>query len=64
MPGLLLILLAALLPVSIVEAQEPTSASSPILDFGYYRARIEPMFLVKRPGNVPCVECHEQGKGR
>jgi YVTN family beta-propeller protein len=63
MPGLLLILLAALLPVSIVEAQEPTSASSPILDFGYYRARIEPMFLVKRPGNVPCVECHEQGQG-
>jgi YVTN family beta-propeller protein len=63
MPRLLLILLAALLSVSIVEAQERAAASPPILDFGYYRARIEPMFLVKRPGNVPCVECHEQGQG-
>jgi YVTN family beta-propeller protein len=53
----------SILPVSIVEAQERAAASSPILDFGYYRARIEPMFLVKRPGNVPCVECHEQGQG-
>jgi len=63
MPRLLLILFAALLLVSIVEAQQPASASPPILDFAYYRARIEPMFLVKRSGNIPCVECHEQGQG-
>src|SRR5258708_7633471 len=63
MPRLLVILLAALLSVSIVEAQERASASPPVLDFGYYRARIEPMFLVKRPGNVPCVGCHEPGAG-
>jgi YVTN family beta-propeller protein len=63
MPRLLLILFAALLSVSIVEAQEPVAASPPILDFGYYRAKIEPMFLVKRPGNVPCIQCHELGQG-
>jgi YVTN family beta-propeller protein len=63
MPRLLLILFAALLSVSIVEAQERAAASPPNLDFDYYRARIEPMFLVKRPGKVPCVECHERGQG-
>ena len=25
--------------------------------------RIEPMFLVKRPGRVRCVQCHERGAG-
>src|SRR5882762_1664105 len=63
MPRLFLILLAALLSVSIVEAQERAAPKPPILDFDYYRTRIEPMFLVKRPGNVPCVECHERGEG-
>jgi len=53
----------SILSVSNVEGQERAAASSPILDFGFYRARIEPMFLVKRPGNVPCVECHEHGQG-
>jgi len=44
-------------------AQSPASGSKPTLDFGFYRARIEPMFLVKRPGNIRCAECHERGAG-
>ena len=44
-------------------AQQPAGAGKPALDFEFYRARIEPMFLVKRPGNVRCVECHERGAG-
>ena len=63
MSRLLLILSAALLSVSIAEAQEHAAANPATLDFGYYRARIEPLFLVKRPGNVPCFECHERGQG-
>jgi YVTN family beta-propeller protein len=63
MPRLILVFFAVLLSASIAEAQERAPASPPVLDFGYYRARIEPMFLVKRPGNVACVECHEQGQG-
>lgn len=61
MPLLLLALFAALLSVSTVKAQQAPAA--PKLDFDYYRSRIEPMFLVKRPGNVRCVECHERGAG-
>jgi YVTN family beta-propeller protein len=44
-------------------AQDRAGAGKPALDYAFYRARIEPMFLVKRPGNVRCVECHERGAG-
>ncbi len=35
-------------------AQSPT----PSLDFEYYRTRVEPIFLKKRPGHSRCVVCH------
>jgi hypothetical protein len=35
-------------------AQSPT----PSLDFEYYRTRVEPIFLKKRPGHARCVVCH------
>lgn len=28
------------------------------LDFDIYRARVEPVFLTKRPGHARCVACH------
>jgi hypothetical protein len=28
------------------------------LDFEYYRTRVEPIFLKKRPGHARCVVCH------
>ena len=35
-------------------AQSPTQS----LDFEYYRTRVEPIFLKKRPGHARCVVCH------
>jgi hypothetical protein len=29
-----------------------------LLDYGVYKARIEPLFLEKRPGHARCVTCH------
>src|ERR1700691_4698589 len=29
------------------------------LDFATYRARVEPIFLKKRPNHARCVACHE-----
>jgi hypothetical protein len=29
------------------------------LDFDTYRAKVEPIFLKKRPGHARCVVCHE-----
>jgi len=33
-------------------------AAAPALDFEYYRTRVEPIFLKKRPGHARCVVCH------
>jgi hypothetical protein len=33
-------------------------ASTQSLDFEYYKTRVEPIFLKKRPGHARCVVCH------
>ena len=38
----------------------PAPAASP-LDFAVYKAKIEPLFLEKRPGHARCVVCHSTG---
>src|SRR5258706_7678411 len=32
--------------------------STPELDFDYFKNEVQPMFLVKRPGNIACATCH------
>ena len=34
-------------------------ATAGSLDFEVYRAKVEPIFLKKRPGHARCVVCHE-----
>ena len=36
----------------------PSSAQS--LDYEYFKTRVEPIFLAKRPGHVRCVVCHSE----
>jgi YVTN family beta-propeller protein len=45
------LLLAALL------GQQPAPAA-PALDYEFYKARVEPLFLEKREGHARCVTCH------
>jgi hypothetical protein len=45
-----------------VFAQQPASAPpSPTLDFEFFKTRVQPIFLAKRPGHARCVSCHGQG---
>ena len=30
------------------------------LDYEFYKARVQPIFLEKRPGHAPCVMCHAE----
>ena len=39
------------------KSQNPEVSTSP-LDFNLYRARIEPVFLKKRQGDMRCYDCH------
>jgi hypothetical protein len=48
--------------VSSVGAQSPSpaTASAP-LDYEFFKARIEPIFLAKRLGHARCIACHASG---
>jgi hypothetical protein len=35
-----------------------TSNAAGALDYEFYKARVQPIFLTKRPGHSPCVMCH------
>jgi YVTN family beta-propeller protein len=40
-------------------AQAP--ASAPTLDYEFFKARVEPIFLAERPGHARCIACHGSG---
>jgi hypothetical protein len=42
-------------------APQPPAPSASALDFDTYKAKIEPLFLEKRPGHARCVVCHSTG---
>ena len=44
------------------QAASPPAASS--LDYEFFKTRVQPIFLKKRPGNARCVVCHETGTPR
>jgi hypothetical protein len=50
---LALFLLAALQPAS--------PADKPSLDYAFFKERVQPIFLKKRPGHARCATCHSHG---
>ena len=60
MRALILVLLAIVLLPAPTGAQQPPAAPA-ALDFQFFRARIQPIFLKKRPGLARCYVCHSQG---
>ncbi len=56
---------AVYLAVMLVGLLSQQPASSPpvaaSLDFDFYKAKVQPIFLAKRPGHARCVACHGQG---
>jgi hypothetical protein len=43
------------------DASKPASGSS--LDYEFFKARVEPIFLKNRPGHARCYSCHGSGNG-
>jgi hypothetical protein len=54
----LLLCLTALLAGALAQ-QRP--ASTPSLDFEFFRTRVQPILLARRPGHARCVACHAIG---
>ena len=38
----------------------PASAASASLDYEFFKSRVEPIFLKKRPNHARCYACHEE----
>ncbi len=49
-----------LLAAAALVAQQPASspATAPSLDYSFFKERVQPIFLEKRPGHARCVTCH------
>ena len=39
----------------------PASPGSTALDYEFFKAKVQPIFLAKRPGHARCVACHASG---
>ena len=52
----------ALLLVAMV-GQQPTSSSTPSapLNYEFFKTKVQPIFLAKRPGHARCIACHGSG---
>jgi len=40
------------------ESQPASSSTEPALNYEFFKAKVEPIFLFKRPGHARCVVCH------
>src|SRR4051812_7706068 len=47
-------------------AQPPTATARPpsTPEYEFFKTRVQPIFLKKRPGNARCIICHETGQPR
>jgi hypothetical protein len=54
-------MLEILLIVLVGLFQPPAPAQAATLDFDYFRTKVQPIFLARRPGHARCYACHSQG---
>ena len=55
----------ALLTLAGLGSQQPAAAPTPSASprFGFFKTRVQPIFLAKRPGHARCISCHSAGTG-
>jgi len=56
-----LIVCWALMLVGLVSQQPAPSGSSGSLNFDFFKTKVQPIFLAKRPGHARCIACHGGG---
>lgn len=49
---------AAVSALALTSAAVVSEAAT--LDYDYFKAKVQPIFLTKRPGHAPCVMCHAE----
>ena len=51
----------ALSALAAAQQPAPSASTSASLDYDFFKARIQPIFLAKRPGHARCIACHGSG---
>ena len=51
----------ALLTAGILGQGAASAPARPSLDYEYFKTKVQPIFLKKRPGHARCISCHGQG---
>jgi hypothetical protein len=51
----------ALAFVALFSAAAHAQSSDTSLDYEYFKTKVQPIFLAKRPGHARCVSCHASG---
>jgi hypothetical protein len=51
-----IVVLGAIVPTGLVSQPK----AKPTLDYDFYKARVEPLFLTKKAGHTRCVVCHSE----
>lgn len=46
--------------VGIAMSSALSAQTKPTLDYGFYKSRVEPIFLTKKAGHTRCVVCHAE----
>lgn len=52
---------AVAVPTAPAALAQPIGPPGKILDFEYYRTRVEPILKATRPGHARCIACHIDG---
>jgi hypothetical protein len=58
---IMLTYVAAMLLGAVTQQPATTPASKPMLDYEYFKTKVQPIFLAKRPGHARCIACHGGG---
>jgi hypothetical protein len=58
---LTLVLVALMTAVGHGQQPAPSAVAAPALDYEYFKTKVQPIFLTKRPGHARCIACHGSG---
>ncbi len=48
-------------PLWAQQAAAPPPASAQALDFDFFKTRVQPILIARRPGHARCISCHIDG---
>jgi hypothetical protein len=46
--------------VSVLALASAAVSEAATLDYDYFKSKVQPIFVAKRPGHAPCVMCHAE----